>query len=386
MLFPTTWLGIKDVAASVFGPGGGCACPTLWGKGNRAVFYIAALNARLAKTILAGFLFRDFGMTETFKASKLFSKIRTLFIRMLLVAVGLFLLILAFGAFATDGWLGGPFLIFAATLLLPAARKKLPARWRNARYIAFGILCLMLLGNSLADLSRKISAERKTNNHISAAISEFEKQPQKVKNEITALIESKRFAAALEKSRPLLNTSDEDIQKLYNIAAAEQQKIQQEKIDSEVYTKALNRWVINRASSAMDDSPTIKIQIDAVAPVNAWPRPTTPSLRIQCVENKTNVLFIIDSAFTPILGEYGKAGIRVRIDAENAYSQLWSKSTDGEAAFAPNAIGFLKKLRNAKKLLIEFTPLNAGPATAEFDLTGIHTLAEEVAQTCKWSF
>jgi hypothetical protein len=134
----------------------------------------------------------------------------------------------------------------------------------------------------------------------------------------------------------------------------------------------------------MDDSPTIKIQKDANTFVDAWPRPTRPSLRIQCKENKTNALFIIDSGFTPIVGEFGKAQLRTRIDDGKAYTQLWGESSDGEAAFAPDPISFLKKIRNAKTLKVEFTPINSGPVTAEFDLTGLPPLLDEVAQTCKW--
>ena len=143
-------------------------------------------------------------------------------------------------------------------------------------------------------------------------------------------------------------------------------------------------WGIERSTSAMDDSVTIITQTEALAPVDAWLKQVKPSLRIQCKENKTEVLFIAYTDFTSVLGEYGRADVRIRIDDGKASNELWGKSTDGEAIFAPNPISLLKRMKEAKTLKVQFNPFNKGLVTAEFDLTGLKLPLEEIAAACKW--
>ena len=149
-------------------------------------------------------------------------------------------------------------------------------------------------------------------------------------------------------------------------------------------SSAPSNWGIDRSTSAMDDSVTIKIQTEAIAPVTAWLKQVTPSLRIQCQENKTNVLFIGYTDFAPVLGEYGRASVRVRIDDGKVSDELWGESTDGEAIFAPNPVSLLKRIQDAKTFKVEFNPFNSSLATAEFNLTGLKPRLEEIAAACKW--
>lgn len=144
-----------------------------------------------------------------------------------------------------------------------------------------------------------------------------------------------------------------------------------------------NDWIVHREQSSMDDSATLKIEKDASAPVKAWLKEIVPALRIQCQEKKTNVLFIATD-FTPVVGEFGKANFRIRIDEGKAFPQFWNESTDGEAAFAPDPINFLRKIQDANTLRIEFNPANTTLAQAEFSLTGLKPLLQEIAQTCGW--
>lgn len=144
-------------------------------------------------------------------------------------------------------------------------------------------------------------------------------------------------------------------------------------------------WGILRETSKMDGSTTLILQKDAKAPVEAWLKEMTPSIRIQCKEGKTSVLLITDAPFASVVGAFGKAQIRTRIGEGAPSESLWSKSTDGEAAFAPNPVSFVRKLKNAKTLNVEFNPHNATLALAEFDLTGIEPHIEELAKTCKWA-
>lgn len=145
-----------------------------------------------------------------------------------------------------------------------------------------------------------------------------------------------------------------------------------------------NDWHVYREKSDMDGSTTVRIQKQANAPVEAWMKSVTPDLRVECYENQTRIIFIAGTNFTPVFGEYGMAEVRVRIDEQPPMKQLWSETTDQEALIASNSISLIKKMKDAKVLRVEFTPFNASPVTATFDLAGLEQHIQEVAQTCNW--
>ena len=60
--------------------------------------------------------------------------------------------------------------------------------------------------------------------------------------------------------------------------------------------------------------------------------------------------------------------MRVRFDDAGAERQRWSQSTDNEALFAPNAVQMARNIAKAKTLRFEFTPFNASPVIATFDV------------------
>lgn len=143
-------------------------------------------------------------------------------------------------------------------------------------------------------------------------------------------------------------------------------------------------WRVREDASAMDDSSTVTMSLDAAESIRAWPSEVhTPTLVIRCRENQTNV-YIVNGTSPNV--EYGRDGatVRLRLDSEPAFSRVWSKSTDGEALFSPNAIQFAKQLVNAKTLLYEFTPFNSSPQQTTFNLDGILEHLPKVATACGW--
>lgn len=146
-----------------------------------------------------------------------------------------------------------------------------------------------------------------------------------------------------------------------------------------------DKWQRSEERSPMDDSKTVAFNLEATAPIKGWLARATPSLVLRCKEKKTNAYVVTGMpASVESGGEMGQHTVTIRFDDKPAQSQSWSQSTDDKALFAPQATGFIRQVAAAKRLRIGFTPFNASPVIAEFDITGFAEHMKELSETCKW--
>jgi len=134
----------------------------------------------------------------------------------------------------------------------------------------------------------------------------------------------------------------------------------------------------------MDGSKTVVLFLSADAPIKIWLGEETPELVVRCKESKTDAYVVTGSAAQPESGSYGTYSVRIRLDDRPARSQRWSESTDNTGLFSSDPVAFAKELSAARRLRFEFTPFNASPAVAEFDLQGLRDVLPEVAEACHW--
>lgn len=144
-------------------------------------------------------------------------------------------------------------------------------------------------------------------------------------------------------------------------------------------------WFVEQEKSKMDDSQTVILAKRAENEIGTWLSKVRPGILIRCLEGKTQFYMVTESAAQPELGKYNKHTVEVRIDDRKPYRELWSQSTDSKSLFAPNALALTRELSRAKRLLIRFTPFNAQPTTAEFDVTGLAAVLPQLASACKWN-
>ncbi len=104
---------------------------------------------------------------------------------------------------------------------------------------------------------------------------------------------------------------------------------------------------------------------------------------MRCREHKLNAYIVVGMSANPEVGEFQEYTVRLRFDSAPAVSQHWSESTDNEALFAPAPLEFAHRLAKTERLLFEFTPFHASPATVEFDTHGFEPALKEVLAACK---
>jgi hypothetical protein len=144
------------------------------------------------------------------------------------------------------------------------------------------------------------------------------------------------------------------------------------------------KWTQAQNRSAMDDSKGVTFDLEAENEIAGWLKRKTPSLIVRCKEKATNVYMVTDMPASVESGDLDGHTIRVRFDDAPAQRQKWSESTDKNALFAPNAVQMTRNIAKAKTLRLEFTPFNASPVIATFDVSGFEQHIGKVASICGW--
>ena len=146
--------------------------------------------------------------------------------------------------------------------------------------------------------------------------------------------------------------------------------------------KPATKWVRSESQSKLDDSKTVVYALEAENEIEGWLAHERPRLITRCQEGSMEAYIVTGMAAKPELGEFEKYTVQIRLDEKTAQSQLWHESTDSKALFAPQATAFLTSLVSAKRLRFSFTPFNASPQIAEFDVAGFEPGFREIVDTC----
>jgi type VI secretion system protein VasI len=144
------------------------------------------------------------------------------------------------------------------------------------------------------------------------------------------------------------------------------------------------KWTQTQNTSAMDDSKGVSFYLEAENKIAGWLQRKTPRLIVRCKEKRTDVYIVTGMAASVERGDLDGHSVRVRFDDAPAQRQRWSESTDKEALFAPNAVQMARNIAKAKTVRLEFTPFNASPAIAAFDVSGFQQHLGKVSAACGW--
>jgi Type VI secretion system VasI, EvfG, VC_A0118 len=158
-----------------------------------------------------------------------------------------------------------------------------------------------------------------------------------------------------------------------------------------------DKWHLTESRSSIDDSKNEVLLLDVEAPIQGPLGSTTPSLIVRCKEKKTNVYVNTGMAATVEEGLDGHK-VALRLDGNAARYEDWNESTDHKALFADESeyrsdvvypagavVKLAKELARAKTLTFQFTPFDGSPQVMHFDLRGLDSHIDKVAEACGWS-
>jgi len=116
--------------------------------------------------------------------------------------------------------------------------------------------------------------------------------------------------------------------------------------------------------------------------VHLWQRrDARPILVVRCISKRSEAFVFIESA-AQIEPQDEKHGVRIRFDDGPELSERWPDSDDHDALFAPDGAGLVGQLLAARTLRFGYTPHNAPPAVAEFNVTGLREVFELRSSQC----
>ena len=134
------------------------------------------------------------------------------------------------------------------------------------------------------------------------------------------------------------------------------------------------RWVSNHPRS-------MAVEVDAARSVTVWMKQVRPTLVVRCLQKRVDVFVYTDSA-ARIEPQDENHTVSVALDAGVASSERWPDSAEHDALFAPDGADFARRLAGAQRLRFGFTPHNAQPVVASFDLQGAAEAIVPVLQRC----
>ena len=108
---------------------------------------------------------------------------------------------------------------------------------------------------------------------------------------------------------------------------------------------------------------------------------TRPRLVVRCKENKTKVYINYGSSLE-FFEDY--LTVLTRFDRHPAQENHWGLSTDKEAIFAPAGVSWARKIADAQKLFVRFTPSGESPVSATFHLMGSAEAMRPLRKACGW--
>jgi hypothetical protein len=132
-----------------------------------------------------------------------------------------------------------------------------------------------------------------------------------------------------------------------------------------------------------DHPKSIAFELAAEHKVAVWMKHVTPVLVVRCLARNTEVFVVTESAASIETQGFNHT-VRVGFDDEDATAEHWDDSADRDALFAHDGVALARRIARARTMRFGFTPQNALPAVAEFDVRGFDAVLGEVAQTCHW--
>jgi hypothetical protein len=140
------------------------------------------------------------------------------------------------------------------------------------------------------------------------------------------------------------------------------------------------KWIFDSDVSALDDSTSYTIGLEAEDSIRAWLSNPTPVLIIRCRNQQYEVYIHADTQLESNLDD--EVYTRVRYGDEEPFSAIMDESTTGEAMFFRSGRAVARKLLTINRLVVGFTPFSANPVEAVFDLTGIETAIQPLVDEC----
>ena len=155
-----------------------------------------------------------------------------------------------------------------------------------------------------------------------------------------------------------------------------------EQKESKAPVSTSSSWSRYAEESKMDGTTNLHFSTPSLGTLsNSIGTQKSATLVLRCNQRKTEA-FIIWPCY---IGSRDGKQVEAKLDDGKIEKKIWSPSSDGTAVFRPKPVDWIKSMSGGKKLFVRLAAYQHIPEEVEFDITGIDTVADEIAKICRWS-
>ena len=115
--------------------------------------------------------------------------------------------------------------------------------------------------------------------------------------------------------------------------------------------------------------------------VSIWMNQVRPALVVRCMSKSLEV-FVFTGSAIKMEAQTEDHTVSFKFDDEPDRTERWPDSAEHDALFAPDQAAFASRLMTARTLRFGYTPHNAEPAVALFQVSGLGEMIEPSAKAC----
>jgi hypothetical protein len=137
----------------------------------------------------------------------------------------------------------------------------------------------------------------------------------------------------------------------------------------------------NSATWAGDTKNAIAFEVESDNNIGVWMRTVRPVLVVRCTAGAIEA-FVFTASAARIEPQTDDHTVTFSFDSASEVTERWKDSEEHDALFAPEGAPFVRQLLNARVLRFGFTPHNATPVTAQFNVAGLSGIMEPAKRQC----
>ncbi|MGV0817151.1 type VI secretion system-associated protein TagO [Martelella sp. AMO21009] len=146
-------------------------------------------------------------------------------------------------------------------------------------------------------------------------------------------------------------------------------------------------WRVRSETSKLTDMTNVFIQNDSKEDIYCGRYSNSPAtIIVRCMDNVTS--FYVSTDCHLASSDYSNYGeVTYRLDDEPADKIDMDASTSNEALGlwrGDRAIPFIKRMLEADRLLLQFTPYGQNSVLAEYDISGLNEVIKPLRDACNW--
>jgi hypothetical protein len=142
-------------------------------------------------------------------------------------------------------------------------------------------------------------------------------------------------------------------------------------------------WVIPRRTGfATDGSRTLTLELTALRDLQVAREHIRPVLAVRCLSRRTEVFVALGTSAAIEAGDTN--GVTVQIDDQPPSKQQWLRTDSYRELFAPDGFALARQFVGASLLRFTFTPFQARPVVAEFNVKGFDQHVATLTKPCGW--